>query len=131
MPLLSSTTICRLRVSRGARKSLVTKIAHDLALGAMHGDGIGGLDEPDADLVARAVQLAFEVLPWVRPPPGEVVGDPVGSHRVEDAAQPAGLVGGLHGLSDRATAVVLAEPDLPDHPRRPRTPPARTPPSCR
>ncbi|WP_424187604.1 hypothetical protein ACOBQX_07335 [Actinokineospora sp. G85] len=48
---------------------------------------------------------------------GEVVLDPVGTNRVQDAAQPTGPVGGLHGLDHGVAGVVLAEPDLSAHPR--------------
>ncbi|MGQ9411150.1 hypothetical protein [Mycolicibacterium gilvum] len=39
----------------------------DLGFGALNGNGVGELDEPDLDLGAFAVKLAFEVLACVGP----------------------------------------------------------------
>lgn len=78
--------------------------------GPWTGRGVVKFDEGDSDFGAFVVERSVEVLFGVRPPVGKVVVNAMRSHRVENVAQPAGLIGGLDGALDELGGLIFPSP---------------------
>lgn len=96
-PLVRTTTTSRSRGVEQGHEVAACELSDDFSLGTVHWGDVFEFDKADFDFGSRVVERPLEVLFGGRPAVGEVVVDSVGSHRVKDVAESAGLVSGLNG----------------------------------